>query len=249
MKLCFDNVCKSFQETAAVRNISFKVEPGEFAALAGPSGSGKTTILNLASGLDHPTSGRVTLLGHDLKQLTETERTDLRRKSVGFVFQSYNLLSVLTAVENIEYPLALQQIPARKRRREAIEMLDCVGLGQLGNRRPHQLSGGQQQRVAVARALAIRPEIIFADEPTANLDSQSAERLLELFQSLSESRGITFLFSSHDSRVLKLAKRILYVSDGTIHEQTNRFRISDSSPHPQIDKGGGRPHVGPPRNQ
>lgn len=224
--IIFENVRKYFADVVAIDNVSFTVGRGEFTALAGPSGAGKTTILNVASGLDTRFFGRVTLLGHDLSRLTAHEITLLRRDHVGFVFQSYNLLPVLTVAENVEYPLALRAVPAKERRCRAKALLAEVGLSDHIHKRPSELSGGQQQRTAVARALIVSPEIIFADEPTANLDSRSADRLLELFEDLNTRLGITFVFSSHDPRVLRRARRILTVIDGTLHETPPNIRMA-----------------------
>lgn len=219
--LQFENVSKEYSKDAtALKSVSFSFEKGEFAALAGPSGSGKTTILNLAAGLDQPTSGRVILLDKDLKKLTPLGLSELRRQSVGFVFQAYNLFPVLTALENVEYTLALQRVPGAERRKAAKAALQEVGLEKYANRRPSQLSGGQQQRVAIARAIATKPHLVFADEPTANLDAATTESLLKLFRELNERRGISFLFSSHDPRVLKETKRILEVADGELKSDT-----------------------------
>jgi len=189
---------------------------GEFVALAGPSGSGKTTALNLAAGLDKPSRGEIVLLGKTLNRLNSEEITELRRHSVGFVFQAYNLIPILNAVENVEYPLALRKVAAKDRRKLAERALEEVGLADFAGRYPSQLSGGQQQRVAVARAMVTHPRIVFADEPTANLDSKSAERLLQVFRELNRNKKTTFLFSSHDPRVLAVADRIIKLSDGKI---------------------------------
>lgn len=219
--LHFEEVGKEYTKDAtALKEITFSLEKGEFTALAGPSGSGKTTILNLAAGLDHPTSGNVYLLEKNLKKLSPKELTELRRNHVGFVFQAYNLFPVLSALENVEYTLALQKIPYRERRKAAKEALAEVGLEKYGHRRPNQLSGGQQQRVAIARAIATKPHLVFADEPTANLDAATTVSLLALFKELNERRGISFLFSSHDHRVLKETRRILEVADGRLHSDT-----------------------------
>lgn len=244
MIIRFEGVSKSYstQETA-LQQIEFDVSQGEFTALSGPSGSGKTTILNLAAGLDGPTSGTVNLLGHDLSTLGPKGLSALRRKHVGFVFQSYNLFPVLTAVENVEFPLALQGISRYEREARALKALEETGCGGLGKRRPSELSGGQQQRVAIARAIVSEPKIVFADEPTANLDSATATKLLELFQRLNESHKITFLFSSHDPLVLNTARRILKVKDGRIQsdslsEGKPRTKSNDSSTLPQLRLAG-----------
>lgn len=219
----FENVSKKYGEmTTALKGITFRVEPGEFVALAGPSGSGKTTILNLAAGFDTPSSGDVRLLDQDLKNLSRKQLLDLRRQHLGYIFQSYNLFPVLTAIENVEYPLALNHRHARERRQIALEALREVGLEKMAHRFPSELSGGQQQRVAIARALATHPHIVFADEPTANLDSHTAHKLLELFCRLNDDTKITFVFSSHDPSVLTMAKRILRISDGEIKEDCSR---------------------------
>jgi putative ABC transport system ATP-binding protein len=215
--LTFDRVTKKYgDEAPGVAGISFSVGEGEFLALAGPSGSGKTTLLNLAAGLDAPTGGSVTLLGHDLGRLAAAERARLRRRALGFVFQSFNLFPVLTVLENVEYPLALRGWGPGKRRATSRKALEAVGLGELGKRFPSELSGGQQQRVAVARAIVGEPKLVLADEPTANLDSKTAASLIALFEEMNRRHGITFLFSSHDPQILKRAKRTLDVCDGRI---------------------------------
>lgn len=221
--LSFEHVYKDYARTAvALQGISFVVGEGEFTALAGPSGSGKTTVLNLAAGLDSPSRGSIQLLGKNIGRLSKEELTNLRRQWIGFIFQSYNLFPVLTALENVEYPLALKNVPTKLRRELAKAYLDEVGLTGFVNRFPSQLSGGQQQRVAVARAMVTNPKIVFADEPTANLDSKSAQSLLSLFQTLNQRKRTTFLFSSHDPRVLNVAQRVITLSDGKIHSDTIR---------------------------
>ncbi|MFM8313137.1 MAG: ABC transporter ATP-binding protein [Deltaproteobacteria bacterium] len=213
----FKEVSKVYnQERAGIHQLSFSVKEGEIIALAGPSGSGKTTALNVAAGLDDFNEGDVRLLNKSLQQMEGEDLLELRRSQVGFVFQSYNLLPVLTVLENVEYPLALKGINYDERIRRAREVIREVGLEGLENRMPSQLSGGQQQRVAVARAMVTEPQIIFADEPTANLDASTAEKLLELFRKLNEKNGTTFVFSSHDPRVLKLADRVIVLSDGRL---------------------------------
>jgi putative ABC transport system ATP-binding protein len=217
MIVSFNQVSKQYSQLeVAVQQVSFEIKKGEFTALAGPSGSGKTTLLNLAAGLDSPTSGQISLVGQDLAKLSSVQLTQLRRDEVGFVFQSYNLFPVLTALENVEYPLALKKVRPRERRRLAQKALDETGCGDLSHRRPSELSGGQQQRVAISRAIVTMPSIVFADEPTANLDSQTAKKLLQLFKFLNESKKITFLFSSHDPLVLATAGRIIQVADGKV---------------------------------
>ena len=229
--LVFEAVSKVYASNApALQEISFSIEAGEFTAFAGPSGSGKTTALNLAAGLDVPSAGTIALLGKDLRKLNRDGLTRLRRDAVGFVFQAYNLLPVLTAMENVEYPLALRKMPSRERRLRALASLAEVGLENYSNRFPNQLSGGQQQRVAIARAMITDPEIVFADEPTANLDSKSAEKLLLLFSRLNETRDTTFLFSSHDPRVLSIAHRVISLQDGKITHDSLSNSISSSQP-------------------
>jgi putative ABC transport system ATP-binding protein len=208
--------------TLALDGVTLSVEAGEFAALAGPSGSGKTTLLNLLGTLDAPTSGHVRVSGVDVATLSEAERAELRLRKLGFVFQAYNLIPVLSAQENVEFVMLLQGVPARARRERARELLAEVGLGELAHKRPTEMSGGQQQRVAVVRAIASNPEVVLADEPTANLDSATAEGLLELMERLNASRGVTFLFSTHDPRVMRRARRIVHLVDGRIEREEIR---------------------------
>jgi len=203
-------------EVRAVDDLSLEVHPGEFVALCGPSGSGKTTVLNLIGGLDVPTRGRVILEGRDLAELSRTELSHLRRDRIGFVFQAYNLVPVLTAYENAEFVLALQGRPERERRRRVMALLKEVGLEGLENRRTDELSGGQQQRVAIARAIVSEPAIVLADEPTANVDSVTAESLLVLMERLNHGKQVTFLFSTHDQRVMDRAHRIIRLRDGRL---------------------------------
>jgi putative ABC transport system ATP-binding protein len=203
-------------EVQALRGISLEVHRGEFLALVGPSGSGKTTLLNLIGGLDAPTNGTLRVLGRDLVELGRHGRAELRLRSIGFVFQAYNLVPVLTAAENVEFVLELQGMDGRARRARALEVLDELGLSALGDRRPAELSGGQQQRVAVARAVAARPGLVLADEPTANLDGENAETLMQLMRRLRDERGMTFLFSTHDARVQAHAARIVELRDGRL---------------------------------
>lgn len=235
MKLIsFDSVAKIYsQDGVGLQSVSFSVSSGEFTALAGPSGSGKTTILNLAAGLDKPTQGTVLFLGKDLTKLNAKQLCQWRRDEVGFVFQSYNLFPVLTVLENVEYPLALKNVLPKKRRKMAMHALKEVGMEKYWRRLPKQLSGGQQQRVAIARAIVSEPKIVFADEPTANLDTKTATHLLELFKELNEKKGITFLFSSHDPKVLKVARRIIEVADGHIKSDTLQTAYAaQSDTHP-----------------
>jgi putative ABC transport system ATP-binding protein len=208
--------------TRALDHVSLAIEPGEFTAIAGPSGCGKTTLLNLLGTLDAPTDGRALVEGEDTARLSEARRSQLRLQKIGFIFQAYNLIPVLTATENVEFVLLLQGLPAAERREQARAMLRELGLGDLLDKRPPQMSGGQQQRVAVARAIASHPRIVLADEPTANLDSHTAESLLDLMASMNEERSVTFLFSTHDEKVIRRARRIVRLSDGRIDEDETR---------------------------
>lgn len=203
----------------ALRGINLKVEAGEFAALVGPSGSGKTTLLNCIGGLDQANAGQLKVAGQELTTMSVQERNAFRLAHIGFVFQAYNLLPVLTALENTEYVLMIQGIDRKERLERARNILEEMGLDQLADRFPGQLSGGQQQRVAVARALVTSPDLVLADEPTANLDSENADRLLDLMQEMCEKRSTTFLFSTHDERVMRRAKRLLPLRDGQLQDQ------------------------------
>jgi putative ABC transport system ATP-binding protein len=203
-------------ETRALDGVSLALDRGEFTALAGPSGSGKTTLLNLLGALDTPTSGRIRLDGVELSGLSPAQLSELRLRKLGFVFQAYNLIPVLSARENVEFVMELQGLTGRDRRERADQMLERVGLAGLEDKRPLEMSGGQQQRVAVARAIASRPSIVLADEPTANLDSTTAGRLLELMAQLNREDGVTFLFSTHDPLVMEAARRIVRLHDGRV---------------------------------
>jgi putative ABC transport system ATP-binding protein len=215
-----NDVCKTYHDTEvevkAVNGVTLSFEKGDFAVIVGPSGSGKTTLLNLIGGLDQPTAGEIIVAGHRLSELKPSELIDFRMEHVGFVFQSYNLIPVLTASENVGFILNLQKWPKEKRQARTEEMLASVGLSDRRNSRPSQLSGGQQQRVAVARALAPRPEFILADEPTANLDTKSAESLLDIMEKLNRDEEMTFIFSTHDARVMKRARRVITLEDGKV---------------------------------
>lgn len=200
----------------ALHDVDLDIMEGEFVSLSGPSGSGKTTLLNHIGGLDQPTSGEVYISGQCLSDLDKGEVADLRLEKIGFVFQAYNLIPVLTAYENVEFILQLQGVHAKERRACAKEILADVGLDGLGDRRPAELSGGQQQRVAVARAIASKPAIVLADEPSANLDSASTDGLLQLMASLNETRGMTFCITSHDPRVIDYTRRRILMHDGRI---------------------------------
>lgn len=209
-------------EVHALRGLSLKVEPGEFLALTGPSGSGKTTALNLIGALDTPTSGKVFLEGKDLATLSRSAQSQIRRDRIGFVFQAYNLIPVLSAYENAELVLRLQGVPKEERAQRVHKLLDDVGLGGMEKRRPSEMSGGQQQRVAIARAIASNPAVTLADEPTANVDSATAELLLSLMEKLNRERGVTFIFSTHDPRVMAKARRIVHLVDGQIDHDERR---------------------------
>lgn len=200
----------------ALHGVDLTIKKGDFAAIIGPSGSGKSTLLNIASGLEMPSQGQVRLAGIDLAAQTPQQLTELRRRHLSFVFQSYNLFPVLTAVENVEYPLLVRGDNPKTAREEALNALDAVGIEERAHHPPSKLSGGQQQRVAVARALAMRPAIIFADEPTANLDSHNALALIELFVSLNASHTMTFLLSTHDHRIVDRARRRIQIEDGRV---------------------------------
>ena len=206
-------------ETRALSNIDLTIDAGEFSALAGPSGSGKTTLLNLLGALDIPTAGQILLEDEDLGSLKPAALSDRRLHKLGFVFQAYNLIPVLSAAENVEFVLELQGINPKERRERSEALLERVGLGDMAQKRPLEMSGGQQQRVAVARAIASQPRIILADEPTANLDSTTARNLLELMHGLNQDEGITFLFSSHDPLVLDRANQRILLRDGQIEAE------------------------------
>jgi len=200
----------------AVNNISLNFEKGEFAAIVGPSGCGKTTLLNLIGGLDSPSKGTIIINGNDISDFSESKLTDFRMDNIGFVFQAYNLIPVLTAKENVEFIMHLQGKPKKDRSERTHELLRATGLVDQENKRPSQMSGGQQQRVAVARALASKPKFVLADEPTANLDSKSTEKLLEIMAELNTKENITFIFSTHDQRVVNKAKRVITIEDGKV---------------------------------
>ena len=201
-------------QVKAVDNVSIEIERGEFTAIVGPSGSGKTTLLHLIGGLDNLTSGSVNLSGTNIAEMTGTALSDFRRDHIGFIFQAYNLIPVFSAEENIEYIMLLQGVGAAERKRRVAEMLAQVGLEGLGERRPNKLSGGQQQRVAIARAMVSHPDIILADEPTANLDSKTGIALLDLMKELNEQHNMTFVFSTHDDKIMSRASRLIHMLDG-----------------------------------
>ncbi len=202
----------------ALNGVDLTLRRGEFVAIAGPSGSGKTTLLNVSVGLDRPTEGKVWVGGQDLTGMSGPQLAQLRLNKVGFIFQSYNLVPVLSAEENAELILLLRGLPAAERKRSVLQVLKEVGLEGLENRRPSELSGGQQQRVAVARAIVAEPALVLADEPTANLDSETAFALIDLMEKLNQEHDTTFLFSTHDPRVMKRAKRIIHLLDGSVEK-------------------------------
>lgn len=207
------------QSVTALRNISLMIDKGEFMALAGPSGSGKSTLLNLIGCIDTPTSGSILIEGRNISGKTPDELADLRLNTLGFVFQTFNLLPVLSAWENVEYPLLQQRDVDKKTRQERVRhYLNVVGLERYTHHRPNELSGGQRQRVAIARALATRPSIVLADEPTANLDHKTGEGILRLMKALNQEEGTTFIFSTHDAQVMEMADRVIKLADGQIIE-------------------------------
>jgi putative ABC transport system ATP-binding protein len=215
-----EKVCRIYRhggiEVAALRDVDLEIRRGEFAALVGPSGSGKTTLLNLIGGLDNPTSGRIWIGEVETTGLSNARLADVRLRHIGFVFQEYNLIPVLSAVENVEYVMLLQGVPEKERRSRALALLRDLGLQGMEHRRPGELSGGQQQRVAVARAIVSEPLIVLPDEPTANLDSAAGAALLDLMRELNERKGATFVFSTHDPLVMQRARRIIRMRDGRI---------------------------------
>jgi len=220
------NVHKIYNSTYvkvhAVNGVDLEFESGEFAAIVGPSGSGKTTLLNMIGGLDKPSVGQILVDEMDLSTLKPSKVIDFRMRNIGFVFQSYNLIPVLSASENIEFIMNLQKWPKAEREKRTMELLDAVGLADRVKSRPAQLSGGEQQRVAVARALASKPKFILADEPTANLDSKSTKNLLEIMEKLNRDENITFIFSTHDARVMEKARRVITLEDGMIVSDESR---------------------------
>jgi putative ABC transport system ATP-binding protein len=221
-----EDVWKIFEQEAeeiqAVRGVMLTIEPGEFVAMAGPSGSGKTTLLNLIGGLTRPTRGGVWVADHDLTRMSNRELARLRLEKVGFIFQAYNLLPVLTAIENAEFPLLLQGVNGGERRRRVMDLFEQTGLAGLEDRRPGKLSGGQQQRVAVIRAVVAEPALVLADEPTANLDSAASDRLLDMMEELNRHLRTTFIFATHDPRVMERARRLIRLVDGAVESDERR---------------------------
>lgn len=209
----------------AVDNVNISIKEGEFVALVGPSGSGKTTLLNMLGGLDMPSSGKIVIGGENITEKSFSQLIDFRLRNIGFVFQAYNLIPVLTAKENVEFVMTLQGSSKKERTQRSLDLLEKVGLTDKTNSRPNKLSGGQQQRIAVARALASKPKFILADEPTANLDLESTENLLNIMQQLNEKENVTFVFSTHDERVMRKAKRVIILRDGKIESDTSVTKL------------------------
>jgi putative ABC transport system ATP-binding protein len=215
-----ENVTRSFKigkvETQALRGVSLSIDSGEFTAQVGPSGSGKTTLLQMIGCLDQPSSGKVYITGKDVSRLSRNQRADMRRGTIGFIFQFFALIPTLTAAENVELPMLLTGLSASDRRQRVQELLKAVDLSERAHHRPDQLSGGQQQRVAIARSLATRPSLILADEPTANLDTPNGTQVMETMTRLNRETGVTFVFATHDPRVIKYARRIVTLRDGVL---------------------------------
>lgn len=220
------NLCRYFGEgetlVKALDSVNISIEKGEFTAIVGPSGSGKSTLLQLIGGLDSASKGEILLDNKSIETMNGTELSDFRRDHIGFIFQAYNLIPVLSAAENIEYIMLLQGVPAAERKKRVDEILAEVGLADKGERRPAQLSGGQQQRVAVARAMVSRPSLILADEPTANLDSHTGASLLDMMKELNERDKMTFVFSTHDPKIMERARRLIRLEDGRVVEDERR---------------------------
>lgn len=204
---------------AALQGVDIAIQSGEFMSVAGPSGSGKSTLLNLIGCIDKPDGGQLSVCGRDVSALTSDAAADLRANHIGFIFQTFNLVPVLTAYENVEYPLLLTNVPASERRKRVTDLLEAVGLKECARHRPNQLSGGQRQRVAVARALVANVDLVLADEPTANLDSKTGIEILDLMHRMNQERGVTFIFSTHDPQVMSRAGRLLRITDGKIIEE------------------------------
>lgn len=211
---------KTYQDNGvpvdALKDINLTIEESEYLVIAGPSGSGKTTLLNLLGALDIPTTGKVFFQGEDISTKSKTELSDFRLKKLGFIFQAYNLIPVLSALENIEFSMMLSGIPENERNEKALKLMDELEIKELADKRPKAMSGGQQQRVAVARAIVNNPAVVLADEPTANLDSKTGSKLLDLMEKMNREKNITFIFSSHDKQVIDRAKRLIILKDGAI---------------------------------
>ncbi|KQC12704.1 MAG: macrolide ABC transporter ATP-binding protein [Desulfuromonas sp. SDB] len=221
-----ENLKKIYEDNGvpveAVRGVDLKIKPGEFTALAGPSGSGKTTLMNLIAGLDKSSQGKVWLKGQEISKMSGSQLTDFRRDNIGFIFQAYNLIPVLTVKENIEYIMLLQGVDKQVRNERICKILNIIGLNEFENRIVTKLSGGQQQRVAIARAMVSQPAIILADEPTANLDSANSSNLLDMMHELNHETGMTFLFSTHDQLVMEKATRLIILKDGKIFDDKRK---------------------------
>ena len=220
-----ENVTRVYQigklETQALRGVNLSIESGEFTALVGPSGSGKTTLLQMIGCLDQPTSGRVIIGGKDVTKLNRNQRADMRRGTIGLIFQFFALIPTLTAYENVEMPLLLNGHSPKERQERVMELLKAVDLTDRANNRPDQLSGGQQQRVAIARALASKPTLILADEPTANLDTTNGKQVMDIMKKLNKETGVTFVFATHDPRVISYASRVVTLQDGLIEKDSS----------------------------
>ena len=212
----------------ALNGVDLEIERGEFTAIVGPSGSGKTTLLNIIGGLDNASTGSVFIEGTDIEKLSGSAMINFRLQNIGFIFQAYNLIPVLTARENVEFIMLLQKRPKEKRKKRVFELMKAVGLRDKIDKRPSELSGGQQQRVAVARALASKPQFVLADEPTANLDSKSAENLLDIMLKLNQEEHMTFIFSTHDARVIRRARRVITLEDGKIVKDVWQHKVASS---------------------
>ena len=221
-----ENINKVYNEKTipvhALSDVNIEINKGEFTAIVGPSGCGKTTLLNILGGLDNPSSGKVIVGDTEITKLKDSELIDYRLKHIGFVFQAYNLIPVLTTMENVEFIMLLQKRSKQERDARAMQLLDEMGIGDKASQRPSQLSGGQQQRVAVARALASKPEFVLADEPTANLDSTSTSALLDIMAKMNQEEGATFVFSTHDQRVIDKARRVITLEDGKVISEEHR---------------------------
>ncbi len=221
-----ENLVKIYQDNGvpvhAVRGINLSIKKGDYIVIAGPSGSGKTTLLNLLGALDKPTEGKVYFQDEDITTKSKSELSKFRLNNLGFIFQAYNLIPVLTALENIEFSMMLKGIPEKEREEKALALMEELGIKELAHKRPNEMSGGQQQRVAVVRAIVNNPSIVLADEPTANLDSKTAQHLLELMQRMNKEKNITFVFSSHDKQVIEQAERLLILRDGMIVNEEDK---------------------------
>ena len=213
-------------EVEALRGVSLEIEEGEFTVIVGPSGSGKTTLLNIMGLLDLATEGKVFFEGNDVSLIKDRDATRIRRERIGFIFQTFNLIPVLSAMENIEIPLVLKGIKGARKRKLSVKMMEAVGLADVIHHKPDELSGGERQRVAIARALVGKPDIVFADEPTANLDTKTSFQIVELVKKLNKEKGTTFIFSTHDARIVKFAKRRVDLVDGRIKNDALKARIS-----------------------